>query len=270
MNTTTEIQKIISQLEEFERSYKQELLKSDKNLTEREREQKKNYMVINLLGFAEYSCKDLKEKLLLAEMEKPSLYETTARTKTFTVNKEIAAHLMELGEMTSDFYKTAAYEKAANIIGTLDHEVESGESLLEIPGIGKGIAAKVNAFLDEYYESESDSDAESVASNEGQILEDSDDETDDESDSEFFVSYNPDLTDIFDKLASLEDDSHKRNTYRTAADTISTLEFKVMSGKDVKGIGKGIPKIIDEFLETGKVRKLEKLEKVVSTNGSDC
>jgi DNA polymerase/3'-5' exonuclease PolX len=207
---------------------------------------------------------------LLDEAEKPSLYETTARTKTHTLNKEIAEHLKELGEMTSDFFKAAAYNSAADIIATLDFEVQNGESLLEIKGIGKGIASKVDHFLDEYFD-----DSESIASNEGQILEESesDDETDEESDSEFFVSYNHELVDIFDKLASFEEDPHKRNAYRTIGDAIHALSYKVTSGqelskgpKKVNGIGKSAAKIIDEFLETGKVEKLEKFEKGTSTN----
>src|SRR5210317_1811355 len=131
---------------------------------------------------------------LLDEAEKPSLYETTTRTKTFQLNEDIAKHLRELGDMTSDFYKAGAYNTAADIIATLDFEVQNGESLLEIEGIGKGIASKVDHFLDEYFE-----DSESVASNEGQILEESDDESDDESESEFFVSYNSELADVFDE-----------------------------------------------------------------------
>ena len=201
---------------------------------------------------------------LLDEAEKPSLYETTARTKTFQLNEDIAKHLKELGEMTSDFYKAAAYNTAADIIATLDFEVQNGESLLEIKGIGKSIASKVDHFLDEYFE-----DSESVASNEGQILE----ESESESESEFFVSYNHELVDIFDKLASYEQDSHKRNAYRTIGDGLHALPFKVTSGeelskgpKKVKGVGKSAAKIIDEFLETGKVKKLEKFEKGTSTN----
>jgi len=201
---------------------------------------------------------------LLDEAEKPSLYETTARTKTFLLNEDIAKHLKELGEMTSDFYKAAAYNTAADIIATLDFEVQNGESLLEIKGIGKSIASKVDHFLDEYFE-----DSESVASNEGQILE----ESESESESEFFVSYNHELVDIFDKLASYEQDSHKRNAYRTIGDGLHALPFKVTSGEElakgpgkVKGIGKSAAKIIDEFLETGKVKKLEKFEKGTSTN----
>ena len=208
-----------------------------------------------------------------AVLNEPSLYETTARTKTHTLNKEIAEHLRELGEMTADFYKAGAYNTAADIIATLDFEVQNGESLLEIKGIGKSIASKVDQFLDEYFD-----DSESVASNEGQILEESDDETETESDtdtdtdteSEFFVSYNHEIVDIFDKLASYEEDPHKRNAYRTIGDALHALPYKVTSGQElakgpdkVKGIGKSAAKIIDEFLATGKV---EKLDKIGSTN----
>ena len=221
---------------------------------------------------------------LLDEAEKPSLYETTARTKTHTLNKEIAAHLRELGDMTSDFFKTGAYNTAADIIATLDFEVHNGESLLEIKGIGKGIASKVDHFLDEYFEdAESvasnegqileESSDESVASNESQILEDSDEDTDDESESDFFISYNSELADVFDELAHYEKDEHKSKAYDNAAQIIDRLPFKVVNGeelakgpKKVAGIGKSIANVIDEFLSTGKVKKLEMLEKGASTN----
>ena len=209
---------------------------------------------------------ELRKKLL--EYEKPSLFETTARTKTHTLNNEIAEHLRELGEMTSDFFKTGAYNTAADIIATLDFEVQNGESLLEIKGIGKGIASKVDHFLDEYFE-----DAESIASNEGQILEESDEDTDDESESDFFISYNSELADVFDELAHHEKDEHKSKAYDNAAQIIDRLPFKVTGGKElakgpkkVAGIGKSIANIIDEFLSTGKVKKLEMLEKGASTN----
>lgn len=196
---------------------------------------------------------------------KTSLYESTARTKTYEVNKDIAEHLRELGKMTSDFYKTAAYQRAADIVAHLDHEVESGESLLNINGIGKNIAARIDDFLEEYHNNESDT--ESVTSTDGQIIiDDSESESESESDSDFFTSYNSELTDVFDKLASYEGDSHKRNAYRKAADAIYNLPFKVKNGSElatgpmkVAGIGKGISKKIDEFLSTGKVQRLEKL-----------
>jgi DNA polymerase/3'-5' exonuclease PolX len=214
---------------------------------------------------------ELRKKLLDSEIQRvgASLYETTARTKTFQLNEDIAKHLKELGEMTSDFYKTGAYNTAADIIATLDFEVQNGESLLKIKGVGKGIASKVDQFLDEYFE-----DAESVASTDGQIIEiDSDDETDSDDESDFFISYNSELADVLDSLAYYEKDEHKSAAYDHAANIIDKLPFKVTSGKElakgpkkVKGIGKSIANVIDEFLSTGKVQKLERLERGTSTN----
>jgi len=197
------------------------------------------------------TLKKLNSKLL-DEAEKSSLYETTSRTKTFQVNKDIAEHLRELANMTSDFYRDAAYRRAANIVDTLNHEVKNGESLLNINGIGESIAARIDAFLNEYY-----TDAESVASNEGQ----------------FFVSYNSALADILDSLSYYETDERKSDAYDNAAYVIEQLPFKVTCGEElskgpnkVKGIGKSIAKIIDEFLKTGRVKKLENLKKGTSTN----
>src|SRR5210317_808980 len=235
--------------------------------------EKENEQLKELYRKSEATLEKLNSKILDesiqrvgAVLNEPSLYETTARTKTFQLNEDIAKHLKELGEMTSDFYKAAAYNTAADIIATLDFEVQNGESLLEIKGIGKGIASKVDQFLDEYFE-----DSESVASTEGQILEESDDETD--SDDEFFVSYNSELADVLDSLAYYEKDEHKSAAYDHAAHIIDQLPFKVTSGKElakgpkkVKGIGKSISNVIDEFLSTGKVQKLERLERGTSTN----
>ena len=258
MNAITEIQNLFN-----EHAYLKDLCKEQAGkIKELERMQKESEDLLWRRRLFEESIQ--KVGAVLNEVEKPSLFETTARTKTHTLNMEIAEHLKELGKMTSDFHKTGAYETAAQIIATLDFEVRNGDSLLKIRGIGKGIASKVDQFLSEYFDDE-----ESVASTEGQIIEESDDseesEESEESDSSFFVSYNNELVDIFDKLASLEDDSHKRNAYRTVGDAIQSLPFKVKSGeelskgpKKVKGIGKSAAKIIDEFLETGKVKKLEK------------
>ena len=189
-----------------------------------------------------------------AVLNEPSLYETTARTKTFQLNEDIAKHLKELGEMTSDFYKAAAYNTAADVIATLDYEVENGESLLEIKGIGKGIASKVDQFLTEYFE-----DSESVASN--------DPESDDE-DEDYFVSYNEELAEALDSLARFEEDFHKAAAYDDAAYAVQHLPFRVTNGDElakgprkVKGIGKSIAAKINEFLDTGKIKKLEKLKR---------
>jgi len=213
---------------------------------------------------------------VLNEAEKPSLFETTARTKTFTLNKEIAEHLKELGEMTSDFYKTATYERAADIIATLPYVVQNGESLLKIDGIGKGIASKVDLFLAEYFE-----DSESVASNDPESDDEdvnnfSEDEESDTDDEDYFVSHNEELTEALDSLAYFEEDPHKAAAYDNAAYAVQHLPFKITSGdelvkgpKKVKGIGKGIAKKIDEFIETGKIEKLEKYMKSYPDDSDD-
>ena len=78
-----------------------------------------------------------------------SYTETTARVLHKCVNHGLVDRMLELGNMTSDYHKTMTYQKAAETISQLDYEVESGESLLQYPGIGKGIAAKINEYLDE-------------------------------------------------------------------------------------------------------------------------
>jgi len=178
-------------------------------------------------------------------------------------NQGIIDRLLELGDMTSDFYKTAAYQRAADVIRNLDYEVESGESLLNLNGIGKGIATKIDEYLEEqdsdYVESDV-SDEESVASNDPLGLakydSDSDDdesfvsETDDE---EYFVSHNAGLSEMIYECADRAEDNFKRNAYARAGDTIYNLSYKITSGKDamkLRGIGKSIAKKIDDYLFT--------------------
>jgi DNA polymerase/3'-5' exonuclease PolX len=86
------------------------------------------------------------------------------------------------------------------------------------------------------------SDEESVAS-------------DSDSDSDYFVSYNTKLVEAFDKLACEEENQFKQAVYEKAANTIYRLDFKVTHGKqlaDLPGIGKGIMRKVNEFLQTGK------------------
>jgi DNA polymerase/3'-5' exonuclease PolX len=90
------------------------------------------------------------------------------------------------------------------------------------------------------------SDDESIASN------DSDDDED------FFVCYNSELTDAFDKLAYEEENEFKRAVYEKAANTIYRLDFEVKYGEQLAhlpGIGKGIIRKVNEFIETGEFKK---------------
>ena len=107
------------------------------------------------------------------------------------------------------------------------------------------------------YDFDSDTDTESVASNEV-------------GDDEFFVSYNNELAAVLDSLCYYETDEHKKKAYDDAAYAIYKLPYKVTNGdelargpKKVPGIGKSIAAKINEFLETGKIKRLQDLKKEV-------
>ena len=183
----------------------------------------------------------------LNELKNKSLYHTTARvTEKKCVNQGLVDRLLELGEMTSDFYKTAAYNRGAEILRGLDYEVESGESVMHLNGIGKSIGIKMYEYLEEQdpdYE-------ESVASNDYESDEDTESEVD--SDDEYFVSYNHDIYTMLKDYAKKESNPYKIQAYENAAGEIYYLLFRITSGKNamnLPGIGKSIAAKIDEFLK---------------------
>jgi len=174
----------------------------------------------------------------------PSYTETTARVLKKSVNQCIADRLHELGEMTADFYKDAAYKRAATIIENLPYEVESGDSVIHLNGIGKSIANKIDEYIDEQdsdYQESVCSDSESIASSDGTSEE-----------SEEFISHNEDIYDMLRALAASEKDNFKKKTYNNAAETLFYLPYRVENPYELtylKGIGKGIVKKVDEFLK---------------------
>jgi DNA polymerase/3'-5' exonuclease PolX len=181
-----------------------------------------------------------------------SLFETTARVPVKTpyckrlTNVGIVERLTELGRMTSDFHKTGVYQNAANTVADLTYTVESGESLMHLNGIGKGVAAKINEYLDELdsdYEGSESSDSESIASN--------GDESDDEDEEDYFISQNAGLAGMLYKCAEKAEDKFKCDAYTKAGDTIYNLSHVITSGKEAikfPGIGKSIAKKIDDYL----------------------
>ncbi|XP_018307946.1 DNA polymerase beta [Mycetomoellerius zeteki] len=79
---------------------------------------------------------------------------------------------------------------------------------------------------------------------------------------------NQDLCDFLMELADYErnvsKNIYKYNAYRKAAGTLSALTERVKSGEEAKklpGIGVKIAKKLDEFLQTGKLQKLEDIKK---------
>jgi DNA polymerase/3'-5' exonuclease PolX len=115
------------------------------------------------------------------------------------------------------------------------------------------------------------SDSESVASND---VSESDSESvasSEVGDDEFFVSYNTKLADVLDSLCYYETDEHKKKAYDDAAYAVYKLPFKVTNGDElargpnkVPGIGKSIAAKINEFLETGKIKRLQDLKRTAA------
>ena len=218
--------------------------------------------------------------------------DSTARVLYKSLNQGLVDRMMELGNMTSDYHKTMTYQKAADTIFNLGYEVKSGESLLQYPGIGKGIAAKIDEYLDEQdsdYEESECSDSESISSNdddsrcayvsattpddEGSFVSETDDEdvNNFSEDEEFFVSFNAGLCDMLHNLADDTDDKFKRKAYIRAANSVYELPYKITSGKaisqgpnKVPGVGKSIAAKIDDFLAKTKSAKTKSVNGVLA------
>lgn len=174
-----------------------------------------------------------------------SYTESTARVcgKTpYCKNREnagIVERLLELGEMTSDFHKTAAYQGAADTIADLDYVIESGECVRHLRGIGRGISSKIDEYLDEQdsdYEESDCSDTESIASTESHVE----------------TTPNQGIADMLYAHAEKTEDKYKYKAYIKAADTVYNLDYVITSGEEamkLPGIGKSIGKKIDAFLD---------------------
>ena len=102
---------------------------------------------------------------------------------------------------------------------------------------------------DEPYES--DSDATTVGKPGSSETEETESES--ESDSDYFVCYNHDLTAFLDDLADREENKYKKYAFRHAANMVYNYPSKVKCGEQIahiSGIGQGIIRRIDEYLET--------------------
>jgi hypothetical protein len=191
----------------------------------------------------------------------------------YALNEEIANHLSIIANREHDVYKARAYMNASGIILKLPYEVTDGVSCAKrTKGIGPSIAAKIDEFLDNYYNSDDDSDynsdAESVASNDlGSFY-----STDDESESDEEIDTNEYIADELENLAILEskrgEDPFRTRAYIKAANTIRDVKFEITSGSDVyegdkklPGIGKSIAIKIDEILQTGTTKRTTELRR---------
>jgi len=106
------------------------------------------------------------------------------------------------------------------------------------------------------------SDNESVASDvDSDYIEVVESESESESEpDDYFVCYNLPLTNAFDDLAQEEENVFKKSVYERAANIIYHLDFKLTNGEQIShmyGIGKGIIRKINEFLETGEIKRFK-------------
>lgn len=104
---------------------------------------------------------------------------------------------------------------------------------------------------DEPYES--DSDATTVGKPGSSETEETESESESDSDSDYFVCYNHDLTAFLDDLADREENKYKKYAFRHAANMVYNYPSKVKCGEQIShisGIGQGIIRRIDEYLET--------------------
>ena len=154
-------------------------------------------------------------------------------------NSELVDAFDKLAYEEENEFKRAVYEKAADTFYRLDFKVQYGEQLAHLPGIGKGVIRKVNEFIET-----------------GEIKRNQTFDT------------NENIADQFETLADLEEDYHKSSAYHNASQAIRKLSFEVTNGTElwkgpnkVAGIGRGIANKIDEYIVTGKIQKIEKLQR---------
>ena len=139
-------------------------------------------------------------------------------------NHDIYTMLMNVAGTERDPYKRQAYTNAASKIYHLPYELTSGQEAMKLPGIGKSIAKKIDNFL------KKDS--------------------------------NSKLALCFLELGNLEPNQHKAEAYWLAVEKLRELDFEVTSSEDVKnikGFGPSICAKIDEFVETGTMKRLNEL-----------
>jgi len=100
-----------------------------------------------------------------------------------------------------------------------------------------------------------DCDAESVASNDSG-------ESGYEVTSDHYlpvITRNTELSRLFHKLTGKEDNEFKKKAYMRAAHVIKDFPIELMNSAQIahiNGIGKGITKLVDEYMNTGTFKKL--------------
>ena len=190
---------------------------------------------------------------------KSSLYHTTSRvtSKSCTLNQGLVNRMIDLARASNDFYKTATYQKAADVISNLDYEVQTGESLMHLPVLVRVLLPRLMSTSMSRTLTMRSLSAPTLSLSHPMMTAPSSHrsyglETDDE---DYFVSHNSGLAEMIYEYADRAEDNFKRDAYTKAGDTIYNLSYKITSGKDamkLRGIGKSIAKKIDDYLNIKK------------------
>lgn len=151
-------------------------------------------------------------------------------------NGKLAEAFQTLADDEENEFKKHAYERASDIIYHLDYKLTDGNQISDVYGIGKSIVRKINEFLET-----------------GEIKR-----------VKKFTT-NENIAEQLDLLAHAEENTHKSEAYKKAADAIRKLNFEVTNGTEISrgslkvpGIGKGIANKIDEYVVTGEIKKLSR------------
>ena len=143
-------------------------------------------------------------------------------------NNDIYEMLTDLAEKWPNW--RMALRRAADAIFYLPYRVTSARELVQGPNKVSGIGPKIAKQIDEYLRNP-----------------------------------NKKLADLFIKIGNLEESQFKSEAYWRAAEVLKSLPDKIEHGwqvENMSGFGKSICAKIDEFHETGTIRRLDDLRKI--------
>ena len=217
-------------------TYIANLEKENTDLRERLRKSEEEKAIMeyeNMLHYVEVSDNE--------SVASDSEYETETESESddyfVCYNLPLTEAFDDLAQEEENVFKKSVYERAANIIYHLDFKLTNGEQISRVYGIGNGIIQKINEFLET-----------------GEIKR--------------FKTFttNENIAEQLDLLACVEKDTHKSEAYKKGAEAIRKLNFEVTNGTEISqgarkvpGIGKGIANKIDEYIVTGKIKNLGRL-----------
>jgi hypothetical protein len=192
-------------------------------------------MIGSLLGADEYDSAEDSDYVQSDTTTEESIEETDDDDDEFftSYNNDIYEMLIDLAADEKSNIKRMAYHRAADAVFYLPYRISSARELAEtrgpnkVAGIGPRIAQKIDDFLAKG------------------------------------KSPNKKLADLFLKIGNLEESQFKSEAYWNAAEILKSLPDKITHGWQVEnmhGFGKSICAKIDEFSQTGKIKRLDELK----------